>query len=156
MAQYGRIDILVNNAGYHIGRPFLESNPDDFWQMVNIHGLSHCFTMWEILPIMMKLGGGCVINVSSKLGVRPSEHIPFYCFVKAGMDHLTRCLSNDYAQYGIRLNSLSPGLTHPSMIEIDPQFYKSAESVPMKRYGTAEDMAGDRRRCLCGRRPYPC
>ena len=98
--------------------------------------------MWEVLPVMKDQGSGCIINVSSKAGSRPSNKTPFYCFVKAGRDHLTRCLNNDYAEYGIRVNSIAPGLTLSEMTEVDPQFYRLVEGVPMKRYATPEEIAG--------------
>lgn len=142
MDQYGRIDILVNNAGILVAKTFEDSTVEDWNQLMAVDGLGYCLTMWEIIPIMIAQKSGCVINVSSKSAVRPSEHNPFYCFVKAGMDHLTRCLNNDYAEHGIRFNSLAPGLTLTEMTKDDPHFYKLAETVPLKRYGTADDMAG--------------
>lgn len=142
METFGRIDILVNNAGILVNKNFEQSTKEDWERLMATDGLGYCLTMWEILPIMIRQGSGCVINISSKSAVRPSEHNPFYCFVKAGMDHLTRCLSNDYAHYGIRFNSLAPGLTLTEMTKDDPHFYDLAETVPLKRYGTPEDMAG--------------
>lgn len=142
MAVYGRIDILFNNAGILLPKRFEESTVEDWYCIMSIDGLGYLLCMWEVLPIMKDQGGGCVINVSSKSATRPSELTPFYCFVKAGMEHLTRCLSNDYAEYGIRLNSLSPGLTYTEMTKDDPRFYEFAKTVPMKRYATAEEVAG--------------
>ena len=141
---YGRIDILVNNAGMMMAKTFAESTPDDWYQIMSLDGLGYLHCMWEVLPVMKDQGSGCIINVSSKAGTRPSDKTPFYCFVKAGMDHLTRCLNNDYAEYGIRVNSISPGLTLSEMTEGDPQFYRLVEGVPMKRYATPDEIAGSR------------
>ncbi|MGD0916993.1 MAG: SDR family oxidoreductase [Thermodesulfobacteriota bacterium] len=142
MATYGRVDILVNNAGILMPKRFEESTIEDWYKIMSVDGLGYLLCMWEVLPIMKKQGSGCVINVSSKSATRPSEVTPFYCFVKAGMDHLTRCLNNDYAEYGIRLNSLSPGLTYSEMTKDEPRFYELAKAIPMKRYATAEEIAG--------------
>jgi NAD(P)-dependent dehydrogenase (short-subunit alcohol dehydrogenase family) len=139
---YGRVDILVNNAGILMPKRFEESTAEDWREIMSIDGLGYLLCMWEVLPIMKSQGSGCVINVSSKSATRPSELTPFYCFVKAGMDHLTRCLNNDYAEFGIRLNSLSPGLTYTEMTKDDPRFYEFATGVPMKRYATADEIAG--------------
>jgi NAD(P)-dependent dehydrogenase (short-subunit alcohol dehydrogenase family) len=149
MARHGRIDILVNNAGYHIGRHFYESNPDDFWQMINVHGLSHCFTMWEILPIMKKQGGGNVINLGSKASVRPGGFEPFYCFAKAGINIMTKALNMEYGPYGIRMNILCPGATLSRMTLWDdtedgfaPGFAALKENfIPLRRHGTPRDQA---------------
>jgi NAD(P)-dependent dehydrogenase (short-subunit alcohol dehydrogenase family) len=142
MTTYGRVDILVNNAGILMPKRFEESTAEDWREVMSVDGLGYLLCMWEVLPIMKNQGGGCVINVSSKSATRPSELTPFHCFVKAGMDHLTRCLNNDYAEFGIRLNSLSPGLTYSEMTKDDPQFYEFAKEVPMKRYATADEIAG--------------
>lgn len=142
METYKRIDILVNNAGILVNKTFENSTVDDWTRLMSVDGLGYCLTMWEILPIMIEQKSGCIINISSKSAVRPSEFNPFYCFVKAGTDHLTRCLSNDYAHHGIRINALSPGLTLSEMTQGDPMFYKLAENVPLQRYGTADESAG--------------
>jgi len=139
---YERVDILVNNAGVLMPKRFEESTVEDWYEIMSVDGLGYLLCMWEVLPIMKNQGSGCVINVSSKSATRPSELTPFYCFVKAGMDQLTRCLNNDYAEYGIRLNSLSPGLTYSEMTKGDPRFYEFAKAVPMKRYATADEIAG--------------
>ncbi|MGD0915428.1 MAG: SDR family oxidoreductase [Thermodesulfobacteriota bacterium] len=141
MANYGRIDILVNNAGILLPKRLEECTANDWRAIMSVDGLGYLLCMWEVLPIMQKQRGGCVINMSSKLATRPSDITPFYCFVKAGMDHLTRCLNNDYAEFGIRLNSLSPGLTLSEMTKDDPRFYELAKGVPMKRYAAADEIA---------------
>lgn len=142
MATYGHIDVLVNNAGILLPKRFEECTAEDWFKIMSVDGLGYLLCMWEVLPIMKDQGSGCVINVSSKSATRPSDLTPFYCFVKAGMDHLTRCLNNDYAEFGIRLNSLSPGLTLSEMTRDDPRFYEFAKGVPMKRYATADEIAG--------------
>jgi NAD(P)-dependent dehydrogenase (short-subunit alcohol dehydrogenase family) len=142
MEKYGRIDILVNNAGILVAKRFEECTAKDWHETMSVDGLGYLLCLWEVLPIMKEQGSGCVINASSKSATRPSELTPFYCFVKAGMDHLTRCLNNDYAEFGIRLNSLSPGLTLSEMTKDDAQFYELAQGVPMKRYATADEIAG--------------
>lgn len=142
MATYGRVDILVNNAGILMPKRFEECTDADWVEIMSVDGLGYLLCMWEVLPIMKNQGSGCVINVSSKSATRPSEFTPFYCFVKAGMDHLTRCLNNDYAEFGIRLNSIAPGLTLSEMTQDDPRFYEFAKGVPMKRYATADEIAG--------------
>jgi len=149
MDKYGRIDILVNNAGYHIGRHFHESNPDDFWAMINIHGLAHCYTMWEVLPVMKAQRSGSVINLGSKASVRPGGFEPFYCFAKAGINMLTKALNMEYGPYGIRLNVLCPGATLSRMtIRDDTEdgfatgFAALARDfIPLRRHGTPREQA---------------
>jgi 3-oxoacyl-[acyl-carrier protein] reductase len=149
MEKYGRIDILVNNAGYHIGRHFDESGPEDFWAMINVHGLSHCYTMWEVLPIMKKQGGGNVINLGSKASVRPGGFEPFYCFAKAGINVMTKALNMEYGPHGIRMNILCPGATLSRMTLWEntddgfaPGFAALKDNfIPLRRHGIPRDQA---------------
>ncbi len=146
--RYGRIDILVNNAGHHIGRHFHESSPDDFWAMINVHGLAHCYTMWEVLPIMKNQRSGNVINLGSKASVRPGAFEPFYCFAKAGINVMTKALNIEYGQYGIRMNILCPGATLSRMTVwagtedgFAPGFNALKEFIPLRRHGVPRDQA---------------
>jgi len=141
MAKYGRIDILVNNAGILQDKHFEELTVEDWYAVMSVDGLGYLLTMWEVLPIMKEQGSGCVINMSSISATRPWETQPFYCFVKAGIEHLTRCLNNDYAGYGIRLNSLSPGLVLTEMTKDGP-LDEIIKGIPMKRYAVADEIAG--------------
>jgi len=141
MAKYGRIDILVNNAGILQDKHFEELTVEDWYAVMSVDGLGYLLTMWEVLPIMKEQGSGCVINMSSISATRPWETQPFYCFVKAGIEHLTRCLNNDYAGYGIRLNSLSPGLVLTEMTKNGP-LDEIIKGIPMKRYAVADEIAG--------------
>ena len=146
--RFGRIDVLVNNAGYHIGRHFSEATPEDFWAMVNVHGLSHCYTMWEVLPVMKEQRSGSVINLGSRASVRPGGFEPFYCFAKAGINVMTKALNMEYARYGIRMNILCPGATLSRMTVREdtedgfaPGFNALKDFIPLGRHGTPEDQA---------------
>ena len=141
MAKYGRIDILVNNAGILQDKHFEELTVEDWYAVMSVDGLGYLLTMWDVLPIMKEQGSGCIINMSSISATRPWETQPFYCFVKAGIEHLTRCLNNDYAGYGIRLNSLSPGLVLTEMTKDGP-LDEIIKGIPMKRYATVDEIAG--------------
>ena len=114
---------------------------EDWYAVMSVDGLGYLLTMWDVLPIMKEQGSGCIINMSSISATRPWETQPFYCFVKAGIEHLTRCLNNDYAGYGIRLNSLSPGLVLTEMTKDGP-LDEIIKGIPMKRYATADEIAG--------------
>lgn len=113
--KYGRIDILVNNAGQNITERFDDATPEQFRQMVRIHGLGHCYMLWEILPIMEKQGGGVVVEVGSKSSVKAAIRDPFYCFAKAGVAQLAKCLNLEYGKSNIRINMLAPGLVYSGM-----------------------------------------
>jgi 3-oxoacyl-[acyl-carrier protein] reductase len=146
MKKYGRIDTLINSAGYHIGIHFEDATEDQFWQMVDIHGLAHCFTMWEVLPIMQKQRSGSVINFASKAATRPSGFEPFYCFAKAGILQMSKCLNMEYGPDNIRINCVSPGATITDMTQkpdgsFVPGFAELVNFIPLRRHAVPLDIA---------------
>jgi glucose 1-dehydrogenase len=142
MERFGRIDILVNNAGVLGNIRFEEATPEDWHNLLNTDALGGIYAMWEILPIMRGQNGGCVINVTSIDATLSTPEEPLYCFVKAGMEHLTRCLAKEYAPYNIRLNNLAPGLVDTGLARVNPEMFRKLESnIPMKRAGTPDEMA---------------
>jgi NAD(P)-dependent dehydrogenase (short-subunit alcohol dehydrogenase family) len=142
MERYGKIDILVNNAGVLGNIRFEEAAVEDWNRLVNTDALGGIYAMWEILPIMRRQRGGSVINVTSIDATLSSPSEPLYCFIKAGMEHLTRCLAKEYAQYNVRLNNLAPGLIATDLARANPDmFRKLEEAIPMKRAGTPDEMA---------------
>ncbi|MDR2665166.1 MAG: glucose 1-dehydrogenase [Oscillospiraceae bacterium] len=140
--RFGKIDILVNNAGVLGNVRFEEATIDDWRAIVDTDALGGISAMWEVLPLMRRQGGGCVINVTSIDATLSSPHEPLYCFVKAGMEHLTRALAKEYAAYNVRLNNLAPGLVATDLARANPEmFRKLEEGIPMRRAGTPDEMA---------------
>ena len=113
--EYGRIDILVNNAGYNIPFRFEDATPSQFRQMVGIHGLAHCYMIWEIYPYMKEQGGGVILEFGSKSTVKSSLRDPFYCFAKAGSGQLTKCLNLELGRDNIRINCIGPATVYTGM-----------------------------------------
>ncbi|MDR1511112.1 MAG: SDR family oxidoreductase [Synergistaceae bacterium] len=138
---YGTVDILVNNAGILLNKKFKDSTPDDWRRVMKTDALGSLYFLWEVLPLMKARKYGVVVQVGSKASTRPSDQEAFYCFVKAGMDHMIRVLTDDYAPFGIRLNVLAPGLTLTEMTESAPRLDELAKGVPFGRVGKAEEMA---------------
>jgi len=144
--KYGRIDILVNNAGYNIPARFEVATPSQFRQMVGIHGLSHCYMIWEVYPYMKEQGGGVILEFGSKSSVKSSMRDPFYCFAKAGAAQLTKCLNLEFGRDNIRINCIGPGavLTGMTMTndgEPIPGFMRMAEFSPRGYLAQPEEIA---------------
>jgi glucose 1-dehydrogenase len=138
----GRIDILVNNAGILGNILFEDATVEDWHRLVDTDALGGIYAMWEVLPIMREQRSGNVINVTSIDATLSSPHEPLYCFIKAGMEHLTRALAKQYAVYGIRLNNLAPGLVATDLARDNPaMFRKLEEGIPMGRAGTPGEIA---------------
>jgi len=139
---YGKIDILVNNAGVLGNIRFEEATESDFHRIVDTDALGGIYAMWEILPLMRQQHSGAVVNITSIDATLSSIHEPLYCFVKAGMEHLTRALAKEYAEYNVRLNNLAPGLVATDLARVNPaMFAKLEESIPMKRAATPDEIA---------------
>jgi NAD(P)-dependent dehydrogenase (short-subunit alcohol dehydrogenase family) len=142
MERYGRIDVLVNNAGVLGNIMFEEATVEDWRRLVDTDALGGIYAMWEVLPIMRKQQSGNVINVTSIDATLSSPHEPLYCFIKAGMEHLTRCLAKQYAAYGVRLNNLAPGLVATDLARDNPEMFRKLEAdIPLGRAGTPREIA---------------
>ncbi len=145
MDTWGRVDCLFNNAGCLITKPTVELTREDWDKFTNLDAYSYLRMMQLVLPIMEKQGGGSIVNCSSLAAF--DNAIPggaLYCFVKAGVNHMTHCIAAEYADKHIRVNNLNPGLIETEMVLTGPgadgfDYIKSL--VPCKRAGTALECA---------------
>jgi NAD(P)-dependent dehydrogenase (short-subunit alcohol dehydrogenase family) len=146
---FDKIDILVNNAGtINDPTPFHEMTEDQWDDLVktNLFGM---FRMTKaVLPLMMRNGGGSIINVSSVLGIRSIPRVPLsvYAVTKAGVIMFTRSIAVEYGQYNIRCNCIAPSTIRSSIIEPylqDDEAKKVLESAfPLHVIGEPEDISG--------------
>jgi glucose 1-dehydrogenase len=145
--QLGGLDVLVNNAGIQISRPTEELSTDDFQKVldVNLKGAFMC-AREAIKHYLDHDVPGVVINISSVHQLIPKPGYLGYSVSKGGMQNLTRTLALEYAERGIRVNGVGPGATvtpiNRAWID-DPVKREMVEShIPMRRAGTADEMAG--------------
>jgi glucose 1-dehydrogenase len=143
----GGIDVLVNNAGIQISRPSDELSSAHFDKVlaVNLRGAFLC-AREAIKRFLADGNGGSIVNVSSVHQVIPKPSYLGYSVSKGGMQNLTRTLALEYAERGIRVNGVGPGATvtpiNRAWID-DPVKREMVEShIPMRRAGTADEMAG--------------
>lgn len=145
MNTFGRIDILFNNAGYMMNKPALEITREDWDIYLNLDAYSYLRMMQLTIPIMEKQGGGVILNCTSLAAV--DNKIPdntLYGFVKAGVNHMSRVIANEYAHKNIRINTLLPGLIATEMVLTGPnadRFDYIQTLNPMKRAGTPLETA---------------
>jgi NAD(P)-dependent dehydrogenase (short-subunit alcohol dehydrogenase family) len=147
LKQAGKIDILVNNAGIDPHYATLEKTTQEQWDQIVAVNLTGVFRCCRLLgTAMLPQKSGSIINISSIAGhVALKRQVP-YCATKGGVEQLTKALSFDWADQGIRVNAIAYGfvdtdltssiLSHP---QIGPKFLAR---VPMGRFGTLDDVAG--------------
>jgi NAD(P)-dependent dehydrogenase (short-subunit alcohol dehydrogenase family) len=142
--ELGRLDICVNNAGISIQKP-AEEMPEEDWDSIldiNLKGVFLCCQ--AAARIMITQQKGSIINIASMSGIAVNvpQRQAAYNASKAGVAMLSRSLAVEWAQYGIRVNSISPGyikteMTMSSMTRLFPMW----ESLtPMGRLGEPEEL----------------
>lgn len=147
--KYGRIDVLVNNAGGLGGRSRFETMTTDFYRFVMALNLdSVFFASRAAIPFLKKGDNPTIINYTSNAGWNaggPGAGI--YGTSKAGVHTITRALAKDLAEYGIRVNAVSPGTIdtdfHKQIKSTKPEVFASwAKNIMLGRLGQPEDVAG--------------
>jgi len=146
---YGRLDAAFNNAGINSdGAPMIETEDDDFDNIVNVNlrGVWNC--MKAELRQMMAQGSGAIVNCSSIGGMRGSKGRAAYSASKFGVIGLTRASALDYAGKGIRINAVCPGIigNTPMAKRVtknnDPDIIKAfVAAEPIGRLGKPEEIA---------------
>lgn len=112
--EMGQIDVVINNAGLGGEVPVVDMT-DDQWSLVMDVTLNSVFRMTRaVLPHMMERKAGVIVNNASVLGWRAQKGQAHYAAAKAGVMALTRCSAMEAAEYGIRINAVSPSIAiHP-------------------------------------------
>ena len=142
----GRVDILINSAG--IQRRYSSENfPDEEWSKVIAINLDATFHYCKLAGnTMLKQGGGKIINIASLMSFLGGITIPAYAASKGGVGQLTKALSNDWASRGICVNGIAPGYMdtqlNTALINDKKRTEEVFMRVPMKRWGTGDDLKG--------------
>ncbi|WP_368489192.1 3-oxoacyl-[acyl-carrier-protein] reductase [Clostridium sp. BJN0013] len=140
---FGRIDVLVNNAGITKDGLILRMKEEDFDQVIkiNLKGTFNCIR--HVSPIMVKQRSGKIINISSVVGITGNAGQVNYSAAKAGIIGVTKSTARELASRGINVNAVAPGFIRTDMTESLSEKVKenTLNSIPLKRFGTADDVA---------------
>ncbi|MDH6449229.1 MULTISPECIES: SDR family oxidoreductase [unclassified Streptomyces] len=119
VGEHGRVDVVVNNAGLG-GTSQLVDMTDEQWSRVldvTLNGTFRCTR--AALRLMRDSGGGVIVNNASVVGWRAQAGQAHYAAAKAGVMALTRCAALEAAEYGVRVNAVSPSLAmHPHLVKV--------------------------------------
>ena len=144
--ELGRIDILVNNAGTNPTMDQAMDIEERAWDSImnlNLKGLF--FISQAVARLMKEQGGGKIINVASVAGLTP-DILPVYSISKAGVIMATKVMAQQWAQYGIRVNAIAPGLTRTRFSQAlwdNPDILQGAMMLtPLRRVGEPDEMVG--------------
>jgi len=144
-SRYGRLDILVNNAGVMRRGKFLDVSDDD-WDVTLGTNLKGYFLCGQAAArVMVTQRSGVIVNVSSTNDTIATEGCTAYAVAKGGVRLLTRQMAVELASYGIRVNSVAPGMVESSLNREklkDPDFLANALAlIPAARFATADEVA---------------
>ena len=143
-AYFGRIDSLVNNAGVAVFKTALETSFED-WSRVMATNLTGPFLCTQAcVPVMLKNGGGSIVNIASISGLRASTLRIAYGTSKAALMHLTKQQAVEYGNAGIRVNAVAPGPVETAMaLQVHTADIRTsyADAIPLARYGTVDEIA---------------
>lgn len=143
-ARFGRVDALVNNAGVAVFRPILETTLADWQRAIDVNLTGPFLCTQACAPLMLRHGGGSVVNIASISGLRASLLRAAYGTSKAALIHLTKQQAAELGNVGIRVNAIAPGpvdtamaaAVHSSAIRADYH-----DAIPLNRYGTEDEIA---------------
>ena len=136
MQRWGRIDALVSSAGHGPRGSVLEISDEDWHTGMDVYFLNAVRPARLVAPIMAAQGGGAIVNISTAWAFEPAEMFPTSAVFRAGLASFTKIFADSYAAKNVRMNNVLPG-----WIDSLPATEERRESVPMGRYGKAEEIA---------------
>lgn len=136
--EYGTVDCLVNNAGINLVKPALDITEEEWDSVIDTNLKGYFLCSQAAGRVMMKNGGGSIINNASVFGLRGFINLSAYISSKGGVVQLTRGLAVEWVRQGIRVNCVAPGYTLTEMtkrdIEANPAILKfNLRKIPMNR-----------------------
>lgn len=138
---FGSINVLVNNAGITTAKSILDTSKEEYRHILEINQISVFLGMKAVIPSMQEAGGGSIVNVSSINGLVGGAI--GYTDSKFAVRGMTKAAALECAHYGIRVNSVHPGVIETPMImqgDTKDAVEEFAKSIPMKRVAKPEEV----------------
>ena len=140
--KFGKVDILVNNAGITRDSLLLRTKKEDWQNVIDIN-LSSVFYLTKAFMRMIMKNRGCIINISSVIGLMGNVGQANYAASKAGIIGFSKSLAKELAKKGVRVNVVAPGYIQTDMTEaISAEAKEKLQTlIPMGKLGEPEDIA---------------
>ena len=136
MTRWGRIDALVNSAGHGPRAPVLELTDEQWHTGLEVYLLNVIRPTRLVAPIMQAQRGGAIVNISTFAAFEPDPVFPTSGVFRAGLAAFAKLFSDRYAGDNVRMNNVLPGF-----IDSLPEKPEFLERIPLRRYGTTEEVA---------------
>lgn len=139
---FGKVDILVNNAGITMAKSLLQVTEEEYRRIVDINQVSVFLGMKTVIPAMQKVGGGSIVNISSMNGIVAGAI--GYTDTKFAVRGMTKAAAVECANYGIRVNSVHPGvIATPMVVQDDTKaaVEEFSKHIPLKRVAQPEEVS---------------
>jgi NAD(P)-dependent dehydrogenase (short-subunit alcohol dehydrogenase family) len=136
VGKWGRVDVLVNSAGHGPRAPILEISDEDWHKGMDTYLLNVIRPARLVTPVMQRQKGGVIINISTAWAFEPNEMFPTSAVFRSGLAAFSKIFADTYAVDNVRINNVLPG-----WIDSLPATEQRRDSVPLRRYGTSEEIA---------------
>ena len=136
MEKWGRVDALVNGAGHGPRAPLLEITDEQWHAGFDTYFMNVARAARLVGPVMVAQKKGAIVNISTAWVNEPAAMFPTSAVARAGLATYTKLFADQYAADNVRMNNVLPG-----WIDSLPQTDERRHAVPMRRYGTAEEIA---------------
>lgn len=140
----GPLHGLVNNAGVYAPVPLLDTDTAQFERHMRVNQLGTFLGMRSVVPAFEHTGGGAIVNISSTVALRSAPNAIAYTATKWAVRGMTKAAALELADRNIRVNSVHPGPIDTEMLSVRSREdnLRRVQQVPMKRLGTADEIAG--------------
>jgi 3-oxoacyl-[acyl-carrier protein] reductase len=143
VGRFGRIDVLINNLGMAVDGVLPTMRTQHIGEAVQVNLTAALVLSQACSRVMLRQGGGSIVNISSVNAVRGHGGVAVYSATKAGLDGLTRSLARELGPRNIRVNSVAPGYFESEMVRslTEEQKNRIVRRTPLRRLTRAEDVA---------------
>jgi 3alpha(or 20beta)-hydroxysteroid dehydrogenase len=142
IAWFGGVNVLVNNAGISGTTPFDELTEDELTRFFRVNTVGVFLGMKAVVPSMRRAGGGSIINISSVAGQKGASGALAYTTSKFAVTGMTKTAAADLGKYGIRVNSIHPGLVLTPLLQAHIEYLDMLiRRIPLGRAARADELS---------------